>query len=69
MEQLSARPCRELILTYQDGAPVRIAFAAIALAIIWGAPAAADEIRILSSRGGELGHFIELFDDLRAQIG
>jgi hypothetical protein len=43
---------------------MRIVLAVIVFAFL-GAPAFADEVRILSSRGGEVGHFIELFDDLR----
>jgi hypothetical protein len=44
---------------------MRIALAAIVLATILGAPAAADEVRILSSRGGEVGQFIDMFEHLR----
>jgi hypothetical protein len=43
---------------------MRIVLAVIVFAFL-GAPAFADEVRILSSRGGEVGHFMELFDDLR----
>src|SRR5665213_953124 len=46
------------------GVWMRIALAAIALATILGAPAAADEVRILSSRG-EVGQFIDMFEHLR----
>jgi hypothetical protein len=44
---------------------MRIALAVVVLATILATPTIADEVRILSSRGGEVGHFIELFDDLR----
>jgi hypothetical protein len=44
---------------------MRIALAAMTLATILGAPAAADEVRILSSRGGEVGQFIDMFEHLR----
>jgi hypothetical protein len=44
---------------------MRIALAVIALATILGPPAAADEVRILSSRGGEVTQFIDMFDHLR----
>jgi hypothetical protein len=37
----------------------------IVLATVVAAPAIADEIRILSSRGGEVGGFIDLFEDVR----
>jgi hypothetical protein len=44
--------------------PVRIVPQIIALAILVS-PAAADEVRILSSRGGEVGQFIKMFEHLR----
>lgn len=44
---------------------MRIVLAVIVFATIMVAPASADEVRILSSRGGEVGHFIEMFEDLR----
>jgi hypothetical protein len=47
------------------GVWMRISLAAIALTTILGAPAAADEVRVLSSRGGEVGQFIDMFEHLR----
>jgi hypothetical protein len=44
---------------------MRIALVAIVLATIFGPPAKADEVRILSSRGGEVSQFIDMFDHLR----
>jgi hypothetical protein len=44
---------------------MRIALTAIVLATILGPPVIADEVRILSSRGGEVGQFIDMFDRLR----
>jgi hypothetical protein len=44
---------------------MRFALTVIVLASLLGAPAVADEVRILSSRGGEVGHFIDMFEDLR----
>jgi hypothetical protein len=44
---------------------MRIALTAIVLATILGPPVVADEVRILSSRGGEVGQFIDMFDRLR----
>jgi len=44
---------------------MRIALTAIVLATILGAPVRADEVRILSSRGGEVGQFIDLFEGVR----
>ena len=37
----------------------------IALAAMLATPAAADEVRILGSRGGEVGQFIDMFEHLR----
>src|SRR5665213_3535028 len=39
--------------------------AALVVVTVLGAPAAADEVRILSSRGGEVGQFIDMFEHLR----
>jgi hypothetical protein len=44
---------------------MRIALTGIVLATILGPPVVADEVRILSSRGGEVGQFIDMFDRLR----
>jgi hypothetical protein len=44
---------------------MRIVLAVIALATILRPPATADEVRILSSRGGEVTQFIDMFDHLR----
>jgi hypothetical protein len=44
---------------------MRIVLAVIVLATILVAPAIADEVRILSSRGGEVSQFIDMFDHLR----
>jgi hypothetical protein len=45
---------------------MRTALAAtIILLFMWRAPAVADEVRILSSRGGEVGRFVDMFEDLR----
>jgi hypothetical protein len=44
---------------------MRIVLAVIVLATGLAAPAVADEVRILSSRGGEVGHFVDMFEDLR----
>jgi hypothetical protein len=44
---------------------MQIALTAIVLATILGPPVVADEVRILSSRGGEVGQFIDMFDRLR----
>jgi hypothetical protein len=44
---------------------MRIAFIVIALGVTLDAPAVADEVRILSSRGGEVSQFIDMFDHLR----
>src|ERR1700678_4210236 len=44
---------------------MRIVFAAIVLAITTGSPAVADEVRILSSRGGKISEFIDMFEHLR----
>jgi hypothetical protein len=44
---------------------MRIVLTVIVLAIILSAPAVADEVRILSSRGGEIGQFIDMFEHLR----
>src|SRR5271156_5076550 len=44
---------------------MRIALMVIVLAVTSGAPAVADEVRILSSRGGEVGQFIDMFEQLR----
>jgi hypothetical protein len=44
---------------------MRIALMVIVLAVTSGAPAIADEVRILSSRGGEVSQFIDMFDHLR----
>jgi hypothetical protein len=44
---------------------MRVALAVILIAMILAAPAVADEIRILSSRGGEVDQFIDMFDHLR----
>ena len=45
---------------------MRTALAAtIILVFVCSAPAIADEVRILSSRGGEVGQFIDMFDRLR----
>ena len=41
---------------------MRVALAVVVLATILATPAIADEVRILSSRGGEVSHFIDLFD-------
>ena len=38
---------------------MRIALAIVVFAIILATPTIADEVRILSSRGGEVGHFID----------
>jgi hypothetical protein len=43
---------------------VRIIALIIALATLIS-PAAADEVRILSSRGGEVGEFVDMFEHLR----
>jgi hypothetical protein len=40
----------------------------LALALILATPAAAEEVRILSSRGGEVGQFIDMFEHLRSQV-
>jgi hypothetical protein len=44
---------------------MRIALVIIVLATILAAPAVADEVRILSSRGGEVGQFMDMFEQLR----
>jgi hypothetical protein len=44
---------------------MRIALAIVLLTMVSAASAVADEVRILSSRGGEVGEFIDMFDDLR----
>jgi len=44
---------------------MRFALTIIVLSSLLSAPALADEVRILSSRGGEVGHFVDMFDDLR----
>jgi hypothetical protein len=44
---------------------MRIVLAVIVLATILVAPAIADEVRILSSRGGEVSQFVDMFDHLR----
>ena len=44
---------------------MRIALTGIVLATILGPPVVADEVRILSSRGGEVGQFIDMFDRQR----
>ena len=44
---------------------MRIALTGIVLATILCPPVVADEVRILSSRGGEVGQFIDMFDRLR----
>jgi len=44
---------------------MRIALTVIVLATIFAPPAVADEVRILSSRGGEVSRFLDLFDGVR----
>jgi hypothetical protein len=44
---------------------MRIALTAIVLATILAPPAIADEVRILSSRGGEVSRFLDLFEGVR----
>jgi hypothetical protein len=45
---------------------MRIPLAAtIILVFIWRAPAVADEVRILSSPGGQVGPFLDLFEGVR----
>jgi hypothetical protein len=45
---------------------MRTALAAtIILVFIWRAPAVADEVRILSSPGGQVGPFLDLFEGVR----
>lgn len=44
---------------------MRIALTLIVLATILASPAIADEVRILSSRGGEVSRFLKLFDGVR----
>lgn len=44
---------------------MRIVLAVIVIATVLGAQATADEVRILSSRGGEVGRFFDPFDGVR----
>jgi hypothetical protein len=44
---------------------MRIALIIIVLATIFAPPAIADEVRILSSRGGEVSRFLDLFEGVR----
>jgi hypothetical protein len=45
---------------------MRTALAAtIILVFMWSAPAIADEVRILSSPGGQVGPFLDLFEGVR----
>jgi hypothetical protein len=44
---------------------MRIALAVIVIATILATPVVADEVRILSSRGGEVGGFLDLFEGVR----
>ena len=44
---------------------MRITLTVVVLAITFAAPAVADEVRILSSRGGQVGRFLDLFEEVR----